>query len=271
MLPLMRGVRLDRVFRHEVNVDEIDGIILRDGTPRAPCWGSYRPAEMCPCLRLETRTGRPGCPECFGIGWRYPAARWVKTRVMMSARSATLVHALAGDWASGTASATFPSCIQPALQDIWMPRDGEEHVVNEAKRFQYQVSPERHGGSLDASLGYETTSDPVLPDAPLSERLIYPEVTALVAVTWFDREDHPARQVVTGIEGVDYRLRDGAVEFLPAGRRPERGAGYVVQYRAPAAYSVGMPQPAYRNVVGNRMPFKVTLQRLDKRGDQDVR
>lgn len=271
MLPGMRGMRLDRVFRHEVSVAEIDGLILRDGTPRAPCWGSYRPGELCPCLGLEERKADAGCPECHGIGVRHPAARYIKTRALVSARSSTFTHANVGDWTMGSATATFPSCIQPATNDLWLPGDGEAHVVNEAKRYGYQVDPVAHRAEFDLNLGYESTRSAELPEAPLSQRLLYPEVTSLISVTWFDRENHPERRVVTGRPGVDYRLRNGVVEFLDGGERPNRGAGYVVQYKAPACYVVAASQPAYRNVIGNQMPFKVTLQRLDKRSEQDVR
>lgn len=255
----------------QVSAQTIDDVILRDGTPRAPCWGSYRPAELCPCLSVEERKADAGCPECHGIGVRHPVERYIRTRALVSARQSTLTHANVGDWTMGSAQATFPSCIQPATNDLWLPGDGEQHVVNEPKRYGYQVDPATHGGAYDQNLGYESTRSAEIPERPLSQRLLYPEVSALISVTWFDRELQPNRRVITGRPGVDYRLRGGEVEFLEGGNRPERGAGYSVQYKAPACYVVGVSQPAFRQVTGNQLPFKVQLQRLDKRGDQDVR
>ena len=244
---------------------------MRNGTPAAPCFGSYRPAELCPCHSVEERKADAGCPECHGNGVRHPASRFIATRVLMASRNATAKPGAVGDWTMGSAEATFPSAIQPATNDLWLPGGSEVHIVNEAKRYTFQVDPAVHRGVYDDNLGYETIRSPGLPDAPRSERLLYPEVTQLLSVTWFDREFAPDRRLVTGRQGVDYRLRDGAVEFLDGGARPERGAGYSVQYKAPACYVVAAAQPAYRHVTGNRMPFRVSMQRLDRRGEQDVR
>jgi hypothetical protein len=227
---------------------ELDELILIHGNS-----GELRRAVLCPCVRVETRMANAACTACKGIGLLYPPELACPMIFLDRSRQIRTQRQGAGLLDDGTIQVTVPAGTIPAENDMLLP-DGDVAVVQEVfHRDLQQVSNQTLADRL------------LLPDQqsrrlrPRRAALLYPSVTELEALAW-RREDG---EVFLGRPGIDYRLSDGAVEWLK-GESPPVGGGFSVRYRAPAAYIIHGSAPLFRHEADRAVPWSVTAQRLDK-------
>ncbi len=262
-LPLLGASRL------RVDPGVIDALIEQDGTP-----GEYRPGSLCPCRQPESGIARGDCPICRGIGWYYPVEkRCACVRALAGSRTLERKILAAAQPIDGSIKVTFPSRMQPARMDLWLPR-GETHVIHEQhvrRGAEYRPALQT---AIERDLGFAQPPSPTAssPRDIRSEQLRYPEITDIDEVSWITDQDRAPsmRKLVIGVRGMDWRLKDGAIEFVDGGRGPLAGESYAVKYHAPACYVVDMEEPRFREVTGLRQPYQVTLKRLDVFGSPDV-
>ena len=179
--------------------------------------------------------------------------------MLITGRSLRRSMMAAGSQVAGTCQMTFLPGIIPSPGDQVWP-DDEEHVVNEVLRRQLaQIDPAvvRERATHPAHLA------PIVP--PVTERLLYPDVTCIESVHWLVDERGPKEHLGIAREGRDYTRRDNILTWRE-GSGPAPGKAFTVRYRAPAVYEVGPDaEPAARtNEPG--FPYRVDAYRLDSRG-----
>ncbi len=239
----------------EVRLDpaEFEGLIYARGVG---CL--YRKAIRCPCLRVETRQARAGCPVCGGLGFAYPVELEEPIVALVLNRSPRRSQLPVGQEVVGTCTITFPVGIIPSQGDMVIP-DGEEHAVQQVlRRSIAQVDPQ-------TVRDRQTAPDQRAPVvAPVTERLLYPDVTTIETMYWLDGE-----RLRQGIVGRDFVRRGNLIEWRPE-CGPEPGKAFTVRYRAPAAYVVSPGEPVSRTgEIG--FPYRCDGQRLDRWGTPDLR
>lgn len=230
-----------------VSAKEIDDQILLHGN----C-GELRRAVRCPCARIDTNTANAACQTCRGVGWVYPETLREPMIFLDHSRSGNPKPQGPGMLSDGTISVTLPCGTTPAKGDLLLPTDDVVVVHEQFHRDVQQVST-------------RTLADRQVVHGQRSRRLrtrraalLYPDVVSIDALFWKLGE-----QLVQGVQGRDFRLVDGAIEWL-AGESPAEGEGFSVRYQAPAAYIIHNSMPLFRHEAGNSMPWSVQAQRLDK-------
>lgn len=245
------------------NPVEFDELVLIHGNS-----GEWRRGQLCPCLRIETRRPNAGCEVCQGIGFVYPLEQRCSTCFLDHSRSTSAKADGPGYLADGTISFTLGLGLVPARGDLLLP-DDDIHVVHEV--FHRDTAQVTNHAALSRRLRddeVERTEAP--PNAVFRSlaagpaRLLYPTVTELEAVHWLEPE--PGRvgglRLARATEGHDYVLTDGSIRWL-ADAGPNRGRGFTVRYRAPAAYIVHGTAPMFRHESGHTMPWNGQASRLD--------
>lgn len=238
-----------------IDPQELEDVIETHGTG---C--EYRPAVRCPCLRVESGTPRVNCRHCKGLGWVYPKDRRGPTVALVREREPRTQDEVAGEATTGNVTVTFPLGVVPARGDMLLP-DGEEHAVQQTlRRPAVQVSA--------AELRSRRTVPDQRPVAlkAAAERLLYPDVKRIEAVTWIDADD----ELREAREGVHYVLRGDLVEWV-GDVGPARGAAYSVRYIAPAAYILDLGAPVFRSESGQVAPYRAMARRLDRWGSPSLR
>lgn len=259
---LLAGVNIAAFSSLHFNPLEIDAVIEEHGN-----WCEYRKGQLCPCARIETGQGNISCGVCRGLGWVYPAALRCRTKFLDSSRGGSSKMDPVGAIVSGQMQCTFRIGIVPARGDMILP-ECDEYVVHEQfHRAVQQVSRSEMRSRLPPS-----GTDRALPVR--AERLLYPDVFEMESVTWIGVDADGKDVIMYGKEGTHYRLttRDGGlwVDWTP-GLGPEQGKGYTVRYVAAAAYLVKGAVPAFRHEANVAMPYKSSLERLDKLQEDDLR
>jgi len=238
----------------DFNPSELDALIVRNG---APC--EYRKAVPCPCVRIETRRGTIACKHCHGLGHLYPTQLRSRLTVLASSRSDRGESTQAGLITEGTAQVTFPTGYLPANGDVLVP-DCEPQVVQESLiRAELQVDPH--------TLPAGPWTVPTTP-RPYVDRILYDEVQ-IECLFWLDGDT-----LCEGVEGLDYTLRalETATEVVwRDGRGPAAGTAYSVRYQARTAYMVRLEEGAFRGQADRVLPRRVTVKRLDKLAERDLR
>ena len=233
-----------------------DSEIVSHGTE-----GKLRHGLICPCQRIESGYARINCPSCRGVGWIYPDEMVCETYMLASGRGGNTVPQAAGMTVDGQMMALALSSAVIGRGDLWRPC-GEVHVVQQIiHRAQQQVDT----NMVREVIRRQSHTDTVKIPKPRVEKLLYPEVQSIDWL-YYENEDGvatPAR------EGVDYNLVGNEVRWL-TGAGPLPGKGYSCRYRAPAAYLVENAVPRWREEGGQKMPWSVTLRRLDRVQDADL-
>lgn len=248
--------------RFGFSLTELRGLIRQYGSA-----GELRRALPCTCVSVESNTPAADCEHCGGQGHTYPPHLRERTRVLESGRNPKTTRNAPGDMTAGTLQVTMCDCAMPAEGDLWLP-DGETRVVRQ--RLWFRASREAHPSSARTSSRYDFLS------APLAERRSY-EAEVLLhdhvenhdveAVVWLDE----SRNRVIGVVGVDLDVRAGGrIEWRKGGRTPPRGRPYAIRYRVPRAYMVGESAPVFRIAHQRRLPWRVTMHRIDKVQKNDV-
>lgn len=234
---------------------ELDTMIVLHGNS-----GEFRRCMICPCVRRDIPNGDVGCPDCHGLGRQYPIHLREPLYVLDVQRSATAKLMAAGKLAQGTIQITFPSGVIPAFGDMWLP-DQEEHVVTEV------LFLDGSRRTVDADLRpFRVSSDSIKQaDVGRKERLLYPNPCCIedVAYKADDGTTLHATPMQYHVDG------DGRWTWRIGGPAP--GEAWVVRYRAPATYVIGTADPMYRSEADQRMPHRVTAQRLDVASHEDLR
>lgn len=217
-----------------------------------------RRSIRCPCLRIESRQARVGCPVCGGLGYAYPLELEQPIVALVLGRNARRRQEPVGQAVSGTCKITFQRGILPAQGDMILP-DGEEHAVQQVlRRAQAQVDPQ-------VVRNRQTAPDQLAPlIQATTERLLYPDVTAIETVYWLDDE-----KLRACVQGADYVRRGNAIEFR-ADRGPPAGKAFSIRYRAPGAYVIAPGEPVTRTGEEG-FPYQCEGQRLDRWGAGDLR
>lgn len=237
-----------------INPRELCDLILTHGQE-----AEVRKAVRCPCIRPDTRSPRVGCASCSGLGWYYPANQREKTVVLMSNRNASSTRQPAGIHTTGTAHLTFLPPMKPGHRDLVVMCQDTHQVHEVLRRGQAEVTRSR----LQELIGDRRTVP-----APVVARetpLRYPSIDTLELV-FYEVDGEP----VEAREGLDYLLDGRRIEWL-GDRGPAAGGTYTVRYTAPGAYVVHGAAPVHRSEWVNEMPWKVTAERLDRVGEEDLR
>ena len=239
------GLHIDPQELSELIVDHGQGCELRR-------------AQLCPCIRPETGQPRGNCPSCRGLRFLHPTGDTYREGMVALILSQQLQREFrnAGVLVTGTVRVLFPLGVLPGEGDLLLP-DQEEHVVHE--RLIRDDRPVRD--SIVRSR--ETSASQAAPKTvPFRERLLYPDLTMVESVWYWDDGEGRSFEAT---EGHDYKpgFPDGVVRWHP-GRGPKAGEAYSVRYRAPAAYMLEPAQPMFRSEHNSVFPYSVTAQRLDQ-------
>lgn len=243
------GVHLDPL--------EVDALIAVHGNE---C--EYRRGQLCPCFRVETGQAAIGCPACRGLGWTYPESMRCRTAFLDHSKTAKGTMEGAGNMVQGEAQVTFRIGVVPGRGDLVLP-DCEEHIVHEQFTRAVQQISQRDMRSRLPPGGLTR------PLPPRSERLLYPDPFEVEAVSYLRGEE-----AVIATPDVDYRvapLEGGTTIAWIGSRGPAPGEGYTVRYIAQAAYMVQSSPPNFRHEGAVAMPYRATLERLDKLQERDLR
>lgn len=243
---LFDGVSIAAFPALHINVDELRAQILIHGNS-----GELRHSHICPCRRLETGIASAACPACLGVGFVHPTELRGPAVFMDHSRTASYRPNGPGLLMDGTMAVTLLCCRAPSKGDVLLP-DGEASTVQEmfhrnVQQVTSKVLAERRTMPDQRTLRLRARAC----------RLLYPTVTQIDSLFWLHKG-----QLVAACQGTDYRLTEGAIEWIADG--PPDGEGFSVRYQAPAAYIVHTAVPLYRSEAGNRAPWSVTVQRLDK-------
>lgn len=225
--------------------------------------GEYRKHVRCPCVRDGSRTGRIDCAHCFGTGRLWPERLRIRTNALDTGRQATLQQITAGTWAEGTIQITFPSAIEPAMGDQWLP-DGEEMTVEET--FQRDGAAQVDGNEIRDWITLDAVE---LPQVHGVTRLTYERPCCFEAVLYTDPDTGALREA----QPYQYAIDGNRVWTWRAGG-PRPGDSFVVRYRAPTVYQIHTAVPRYRAQANERMPYVCTAVRVDKLStgvDGDIR
>ena len=223
--------------------------------------GEYRRSLVCPCQRIETGWSRSTCTSCRGLGRMYPEDMRCQEWVMPSKPDGSGSFTPAGLVYDVGKAAMMRSTSNPAVGDMWLPC-GEVHTVQQLVRFNVQQVPVN---DLRRRITTQSHTDVPRIPTPATGRLLYPEVRQIDACA-YDVGD----EVRMARQGVDFRLDGATIEWIGAAGPPPGGAA-TVRYQAPAAYLVGLTVAAWGTEGGQRMPWRVRLDRLDTLADADLR
>lgn len=223
--------------------------------------GEYRRSLVCPCQRVETGWSRSTCTSCRGLGRMYPEGQRC-IEYMLPAKpdgsgsftSASLIYDI-------TEAGMMRSTANPAIGDMWLPC-GEVHTVQQLVRFNVQPVPVN---DLRRRIVTQSHSDVPRIPSPASGRLLYPSVTLIDACAYQDADG----KVRMAEQDVEFRLNGVSIEWIGAAGPPPGGAA-TVRYQAPATYLIGMATPKWGTEGGQRMPWEVRFDRLDRRADADL-
>ena len=217
-------------------------------------------AIRCPCLRVESRQARAGCPVCGGLGFAYPPELNEPIVALVLNRSFRRSQQPVGQEVIGTVTVTFPRDILPGQGDMLLP-DGEVHSVSQVlRRSLAQVDPQ-------VVRDRATAPDQLAPLVrPTTERLLYPDVVRIEHLYWLDDAGESLR---TGKEGRDYTRSANVLTFRPD-HGPGPGKAFSVRYAAPAAYVISPSEPVARTGEAG-FPYRCEAQRLDRWGTPDLR
>lgn len=220
----------------------------------------YRRAVRCPCLRIESRQPRAGCPVCNGLGYAYPEELSEPMIALVLSRTPRRQQLAVGQQVSGTVQVTFPQGVVPAQGDQLWP-DNDEHSVQQVLY--------RSVAQVDDTVvrSRATAPDQRAPVQPATtDRLLYPDVLRVEHVSWIDEE---TRELRTGKQGRDFTLEGNALTWRPDSG-PKPGKGFSIRYRARAVYVLSPGEPVNRtNEEG--FPYRCEAQRLDRLGSPDLR
>lgn len=222
--------------------------------------GQIHHGQVCPCARVETQAPRAGCPSCKGLGWLYPEGMRCQTWMMLAGRDGRRTSTAAGAIGDGQVIATAHSGAKPGRGDIWYPC-GETHVVHQLLR---RSSQQVDQADLRAALLSQRRTNNEPAQTPRLERVLYPN--AAIESCWYERDEGGAAEAVLG---TDFVVNDQMVTWT--GRQPSPGTAYTLRYTAPAAYMIADVRPQARMEAGQNMPWRVTLERLDKMQANDLR
>jgi hypothetical protein len=244
-------------FAHlHLDPHELSDLIETHGTG-----AELRRAVWCPCVRVETRAPRTGCPHCKGLRFTYPDKLRDDVVCLVQSRNPKRALVPAGELVTGIAVVTFPLGIVPGLGDMLLP-EGEFHVVHESLWRAYQ--PIDNQTIRDRLRRTRDTEAPKIDPGP--EILLYPKIACVEHLHWIDRE---TAKLCEG-SAADYELQ-GATVVWREGRGPAAGDAYSIRYRAQAAYILNPGEPVTRAESGQGMPYRVEAQRLDKWGTPSLR
>lgn len=238
------------------DADEFSDLVVDHGVG-----AELRRSQVCPCVREETLGARASCPLCAGLRWIHPESGREPVTVLLGSQQLQRAALQGGTLLTGTVQVTFPVGIVPGEGDLLLP-DGEVHVVHETLwRAAQPVAAARMRSRV-------TASDQV-PQQPSQrrERLLYPDVTEIEAVWFWDDE---GSQPLQAFENADWLHQGGRIVWL-GDRGPAAGQAYTVRYHAPAAYLLFPGEPVYRQEAGTTMPYKAIANRLDRWGTPSLR
>jgi hypothetical protein len=239
-----------------LNPREFDAQIISSGTR-----GTLRHGLICPCQRIETSAPRINCPSCRGVGWLYPEGEACETYMRAGSRQAHAKLRAAGILKEGQEQAMALSGAQVMRGDLWQPCGEVQGVQQVIRHDQQQVNT----NLLRDTIRRQSHTDTVKIPGPRVEKLLYPDVTSVEWV-YYENADGVATRA---IEGVDFQLVGREIRWAE-GAGPPPGKAYTCRYWAPTSYLVEDMLPAWTEEGGQKLPWRVTLRRLDRIQEADI-
>lgn len=241
-----------------LNPAEFDAEIISHGTR-----GKLRHGVICPCQRIETGAPRINCPSCRGVGWLYPDGDGdtCETYMLSSGRTVNAKLRAAGMLKEGQEQSMALSKAQIMRGDLWQPCGEVQGVQQQIRHDLQQVDTNR----LRDTIRRQSHTDTVKIPAVRVEKLLYPDVTSIEVVYYENAEGVATR----AREGVDFQLVGREIQWTP-GAGPPPGKGYTCRYWAPTSYLVEDMLPSWTEEGGQKIPWKVTLRRLDRIQEADI-